>query len=67
MKRYITFITSLVLFGSFSLHAQYDMKGTEFWLTFGSNNGNGYYLDKNLQIRIVANQATAGYIYFTHL
>jgi len=46
--------------------AQVDTKGTEFWLTFGQNNTASFY-DVDLQIRIVADEATTGTIYFTNL
>jgi len=67
--RYIVFILVLILC-RLSLHAQMDMRGTDFWLTFGKNydityDANG---ELNLQIRIVGSElATTGNIYFTNL
>ena len=57
-----------ILLCNFSLHAQVDTRGTDFWLTFGQNvniiNNGGY----SLQIRIVGgDEATTGTIYFTNL
>lgn len=65
-QKYNSFILILFLLCRFLLHGQTDMKGTEFWLTFGMNGGQ--YIYKNLQIHIITgNQAAAGVIYFTHL
>ena len=68
MKRVgITFVTTLFLLSSLALHAQVDMRGTDFWLTFGSN-CNRPSDEQNLQIRIVSSEeVTTGTIYFTHL
>ena len=65
--RYITFSIVLFLLNVFSLRAQVDTRGTDFWLTFG----NSYSLSAfsvNLQIRIVGGaQAAQGTIHFTGL
>jgi len=53
------------------LSAQVDSRGTDFWVTFGSNNGRSIgtgNMQVNLQIRIVgAGQAATGHIHFTEL
>ena len=68
-------IIFLVLLCRFSLHAQKDTKGTEFWLTFArvsitkeNPTSFGEPDTINLQIRITTgNQAATGTIYFTAL
>ena len=67
-------ITAIVFLSSiFSLYGQKDMRGTDFWLTFGANNlhlrnDEGYLGPLNLQIRIVSrDKQTSGTIYFTNL
>jgi hypothetical protein len=65
-----SFLTIGLLLYSFLLHAQIDLRGTDFWLTFGKNTVETYETNKevNLQIRIVSSeQATTGNIYFTNL
>ena len=60
----------LLLCSSLSLYAQMDMRGTDFWLTFGRNDvdTDDPYVAVNLQIRIVGSElATTGNIYFTNL
>jgi len=57
----------LYFWSCYSLYAQDDTRGTDFWLAFGSN-CNSHYSEQNLQIRIVGSeQATTGDIYFTNL
>ncbi|MDR0605009.1 MAG: PKD domain-containing protein, partial [Bacteroidales bacterium] len=66
-QRYYIFVIVLFLLCSFPLYAQYDIKGTEFWLTLGSNSSKSYDT-VNLEIRIISgNQSATGIIYFTHL
>jgi len=65
--KFVIFITILPLLCTFSLHAQMDTHGTDFWLTFGRN-----YVrtinDVDLQIRIAgSNQPATGTITFTNL
>ena len=69
MKYKYIIITALILC-SFSLFAQMNMRGTDFWLTFGKNFDitHDYSRERNLQIRIVGSEfATTGNIYFTNL
>jgi len=64
-KIIIFVITLLLLDSSFSLHAQVDMRGTDFWLSFANNN-NSSASQVALQIRIVADEAVTGTIRFTN-
>ena len=67
LKIRVKIITVLLLLHAFSVHAQIDTKGTDFWLTFGCI-VNATYSQVNLQIRIVGgDQAATGVIYFTQL
>ena len=71
MKR-ISFLVGVVIFLLYSLtsQAQMNLRGTDFWLTFGRNAAaaNTLESEQSLQIRIVGSeQATTGSIYFTHL
>jgi len=69
MKYKYIIITALILC-SFSLFAQMNMRGTDFWLTFGRNDVSTDIPDReiNMQIRIVGSEfATTGNIYFTNL
>jgi len=55
---------------NFSLHAQVDTKGRDFWVSFGQN-AHALYSEAGslpliLQIRIVADEATTGTIRFTN-
>ena len=64
----ITLITALFLPCSFSLNAQVDTKGTDFWLAFGQNRQYSATGSDpvSLQIRIVGSeQAATGVIHFT--
>jgi len=63
----ITFTTALFLLYNFSLYAQVDTRGTDFWVSFGNNGNNAASTAVDLQIRVVADQATTGTIYFTEL
>ena len=66
----IIFIIAVSLLCGFSLSAQKNMKGTDFWLTFGRNvvSTDIPNAEVNLQIRIVGSeQASTGNIYFTNL
>jgi len=49
------------------LSAQVDTRGTDFWLAFGNNGNNAAPTSVDLQIRVVADQATTGTIHFTEL
>jgi gliding motility-associated-like protein len=69
-RRCVIFITVLFWLSGLSLYAQIDLRGTDFWLTFGrnqvstSNPGS----EINMQIRIVGSEKpTKGTIYFTNL
>ncbi len=61
-----TFITIISLIFSFSLYAQVDTKGTDFWVAFGQN-ATRTSSEVSLQIRIVATEATTGTIQFTNI
>ena len=63
----LLFIVALSLLNTISLHAQADTKGTDFWLTFGSNGSTPTYIDHiNPKIRIIAEEFTTGKILFNH-
>ncbi len=61
---FITFITIISLVCSFSLYAQVDTKGTDFWVTFGQNYTNGP-TGVTLQVRLVGSPGTTVTLWFT--
>ena len=66
-KYIIRIAVLLLLLCNFSLSAQVDTKGTDFWLAFGLNS---YItsMEVDLQIRIVgSDQPATGTIYFTNM
>ena len=67
MKRTFTvFIFTLFLLCGFSLQAQVDTRGTDFWVSFGMNATATTTSSVILQIRIVADEAATGTIYFSN-
>jgi len=65
--RHILIVFITILLCTVSLQAQMDSRGTDFWLAFGQNNGHTSTASLTFQVRVVAEQATTGSIYFTQL
>jgi len=65
-KLFKKLLFGITLLCSFSLHAQVDTKGRDFWVSFGQNATQPTASSVALQIRIVANEAATGTIRFTN-